>query len=469
MFREFDYQPSRTLRGGTVILSFPKERVVTELEKFPKEVNPNTKVWDTALGWRTAAGVKAAAEVGVKPNMCRGGSSFIINGSSSPTAWVREDLELLLAAEKTNPNQGAVIAVALGNNPLMMIFQMMADSYSLLGREREETEKIFRELVAQEPDRYKIYPNLAAATNDPKLLETIQLAKRNPERLGEILPANCIFLPRKSDLLTAFQNLGLHKALPVVEAVGRELPEEATWADFIATYRYAVAMIINYRFFSSKPLTLITWEELARISGYAEQPVEALAKDLRIRYGEARVVNFHCPFCARMREGEGIHSLKTDGQIYGPSGKIKKCRSLGQALFQAPLGTLLEDGVGLSGASIYLLIGKLGELGGYASIVRDYSKGRVLYTLRKPLSDPENGLLVIPTGALYMFARGGNHKISVDSLVFFELLERWGADKAGAVMGKIKSSLPIPMRRVGEETLIEVSLEGIKISTRMSS
>ena len=351
-------------------------------------------------------------------------------------AWVREDLNLLKAVSLI-PNAVGVITLARGNGSLGESLKTMAESYLTVGMQRQKALAVLQSLFPQDV--------------------LWQAPAKAP-------------LPKKERLLETYSELGISENLKVVETVHDEVTRSnGSWADFVAVYRYVVAQLINVSFGLSVPLAVVSLEDLLmRNTMLGQIPVSKYCSMLRDALGgdhwwvrEVRGLNYPCQRC------KDWHHMSSGGKCQKGRGQQVKKKCKFRQTGQITLTQILEKGVGLSGAGVYMAFGELGSENAIFTLARDYSRGRVYEVLKTYLKNEANGLHLIPIGSLYLYADGGSKSgISVDSLMFWEFLARLG-DEANGEFAQIWQALPVPFTKRGEEIRVMLCIDGkVKITKR---
>lgn len=436
MYSSFDFESRNDayLRGSDVLRKLPQEKVIWNPIGFNfANLATNGSLVQFCLNhpW-TKMGNIVLARMGVKPPSIPNNALLVEYGSSHNLAWVREDLKLLKMVSLV-PNGVGVIMLSKGNGSLEESLETMTKSF---GWSKAKGLKMFKALFPQ---------------------ETLWQA-----------PAKAP-LPKREKLLGTYVSLGISKTLEVVTAVYDEVAKSrASWADFVAVYRYVLAQLINVQFGPKVPLVIVSVEDfLVQTNRLKNISISEYLSGLRQSLGgdfdwirEIRALNYPCQNC------QNWHHVTSKGNCWQGQGQSvkKKCRL--KNFDQTKLTEVLEKGAGLSGAGIYMAFGELGRQSTICTLARDYSKGKVFQMLKSYLEDPQNGLHLLPVGSFYLHSEGSESGISVDSLVFWEFLARLGS-KANAAFSQIWHALPVPFTKRGEETHIRLCVGGsLEISRR---
>ena len=97
-------------------------------------------------------------------------------------------------------------------------------------------------------------------------------------------------------------------------------------------------------------------------------------------------------------------------------------------------------------------------------MVKDSTAGQV-NLMSRPYLKGDSGLHLVPVGLFRLTSEGQNEDWSVDPLVFWELLQRWGTEKAPVELRKIWDAMELPLlkQHIGRKTVATVTQGGVRV------
>ena len=363
-------------------------------------------------------------------------------GSSAAVAWAREDFCTLKATSQF-PGACGVGTIARGGIALADCLSQTEASWGVLGKSSTQP---LQDLFSREA----LYH-----------------------------PACAVSLPAWEILKEVLCRNRFEKSLDIAAACHNEaVAVDGKWDTFVALYRYVTMQLMNWYWGPRVPFTITSLEDISTTSGLGEFYIAdpySLQKQKGVAHGAhpslvqevcdarpsrgwpARVLNFPCQNsfdrCGKW------HFINSSGiQLGNPTGGgniPKKCR-LRMNKYPRVKDALILGG-GLSGVSAYYLFGLLGKSGTFCFLARDYSKGLVFEVLHGALQDVENQTYPLPYGSFYLYGKGCDPKVSIDSLVLLEILLR--SDKPDAIVRTVLDAAPVPYEGP-YETHVIVSLSG---------
>jgi hypothetical protein len=162
---------------------------------------------------------------------------------------------------------------------------------------------------------------------------------------------------------------------------------------------------------------------------------------------------------------KAVHEAAGHGVVVfnGPQGQQVRSDNW-RRLPDESVSRLHREGWWLGGAALYYMLFRLGLYGGLVTMVKDSTAGRV-NLMARPYLQEGSYLQLSPVGLFRLTSQGQNEDWSIDPIIFWELLQRWGAVKSGEELLKIWNAMEVPLMKehIGRKTVATVTKEGISI------